>query len=80
MSDHEYEERSRESKIKNKARDVVYAIKQADHDLDVLQVQLGTYLGHSEVASEVNDRVPESDLYPRKRNLIVYAARGMVPT
>eukprot|EP00975_Prorocentrum_lima_P056947 11948939-Prorocentrum_lima.AAC.1 len=52
LSDREYEERSCESKVKSKARDVVYLIKQVDHDLDVLQVQLGTYLGQSEAEFE----------------------------
>eukprot|EP00975_Prorocentrum_lima_P066357 12908746-Prorocentrum_lima.AAC.1 len=51
LSDRECEERSCEGKVKNKARDVAYLIKQMDHDLDVLQVQLGTCLGHSEVES-----------------------------
>eukprot|EP00975_Prorocentrum_lima_P059968 12574631-Prorocentrum_lima.AAC.1 len=37
-----------ESKIKNKARDVVYHTKEADHDLDVLQVQLVTLFGYLE--------------------------------
>eukprot|EP00975_Prorocentrum_lima_P030065 6306959-Prorocentrum_lima.AAC.1 len=43
MSDYDFEEWSVESKVNNQARDLVYLMKNVDHDLDVLQVQLGTF-------------------------------------
>eukprot|EP00975_Prorocentrum_lima_P013668 2909127-Prorocentrum_lima.AAC.1 len=42
MSDYEFEEWSVESKVNNKARDLVYLMKHVGHYIDVLQVQLGT--------------------------------------
>eukprot|EP00975_Prorocentrum_lima_P020741 4363150-Prorocentrum_lima.AAC.1 len=55
-------------------------MKQIDHDLDVLQVQLGTFFAHLEVQDKVQvARVPESSPYPRKRDLIVHLAKGIVP-
>eukprot|EP00975_Prorocentrum_lima_P014600 3095222-Prorocentrum_lima.AAC.1 len=54
-------------------------MKQVDHDLDVLQVQLGTQFYHLEVDGKTQvDQVPESIPYPRKRDLIVHVAKGVV--
>eukprot|EP00975_Prorocentrum_lima_P021128 4445119-Prorocentrum_lima.AAC.1 len=58
MSDYDFEEWSAESKVKNKARDLVYLMKNVDHDLDVLQVQLGTLFDSWEVGGKVRSGNP----------------------